>query len=376
MKQIPKALTYAQPLMQCNIMEEFDIPERNRDMAVRLQEYVDRGGKYLRPAIVFSTIKTYSPERVDMGIWPARSINYDHNFFLIHDDFEDDSFLRRGKPTMHVLYGDDFAINYGDYLRSIADLSMDKTSVLCESTLYKRLVKARHEMLRTTAEGQDLEFVLRSSPLSKMTEERVFDILENKTGFYTIWTPYRYGGIISRLSDLEIETLKKPLINIGVAFQITDDVLDIITAKEDETGKATLEEQKFGKDWAGDLEEIKRTLLLEKVVNAANRSDNEFLYRTLDIDGQMRELVGQRDALKKQGIGRNDDRYSKLQLEIDHIKFAVIDLMEKYGVIEDCQATARKLYEDNIGVIEETLPESQGKSELLELFHFAVGRHF
>lgn len=376
MTTVPEALIYTQSIMQCEIMKEFGIPERNQEMAVRLQEYVDRGGKYLRPAIVLSTIKTYTPERVDIGIWPARSINYDHNFFLIHDDFEDSSFLRRGKPTMHEAYGDDFAINYGDYLRSIAELAMDKVSDLCDSSLYERLVKARHEMLRTTAEGQDLEFMLRSSPLSEMTEERVFDILVNKTGVYTIWTPYRYGGIISRLSDTEMEHLKKPLIDIGVAFQITDDVLDIIVEREDETGSATLEEQKFGKDWAGDLEEIKRTLLLEKVVNIANPDEKEFLYRTLDVDGQMVELVGQRDALRKQGIERTDDRYSKLQLEIDHIKFAVIDLMKKYGVIKECQTTAHKLYEDSIGVIEEALPESQGKDELLELFYFALGRHF
>lgn len=376
MDKLPAALLHVEPFMQCNIMEEFDVPERNRDMAERLQEYVDRGGKYLRPAIVYSTVKSYRPEQIDEFLLAARSIHYDHNWFLIHDDLEDGSFFRRGKMTMHILYGDEFAINYGDYLREIAGEAMDKGVKVWGEDVHKRLVKARREMLRTTCEGQDLEFKLRSSPLSKMTEERVFEILENKSAFYTVWTPCRYGGIISRLPDPKINALKPSLINIGMAFQIQDDVLGITKPKEDEIGKATLEEQKFGKDWAGDLEEIKRTSPLARAVNTADPGDKTFLYRMLDTDGLMRKLVKQRDGLRKEGVHRIDDRFVKIQNEIDHIKLAVIDLMKKYGVIEDCQETARKLYEDNIIPIEKILPEAEGKKELLELFHFAVFRHF
>ncbi len=376
MSKVPRVLSEVAPLMKRNIIEDFDIPEGNMQMAKRIQEYLDRGGKYVRPAIVYSTVKSYTPERINDFLWPALSLQYDHNFFLIHDDFEDGSFFRRGKFTMHLLYGDDFAINYGDYLRTLAELAMDKSIETLGKDKYIKLVRARHEMLKITAEGQDLELLLRSLPLSEMTEEKIFEILEKKTPFYTLFTPYRYGGIISDLPDVDINSLKCHLISLGVSFQIRDDVLDLIKPKEEETGKATLEEQRFGKDWLGDLEEIKRTLPLVKVVNYANPTDKKYLFEMLDFDGKMVKLVKQRNELRLQRFGKDDNRYKKIQDEIDSIKVRVVELMHKYNAIEESQSVAYELYQNNINYIKDALPTSEGKEELLELFHFLVHREF
>lgn len=375
MERVPRALLNVEKYMKANILEAFEIPEENRQMALAVQEYLDRGGKYLRPALVMSTVKAYEVKNPEDAVWAAISLQYDHNWFLIHDDIEDNSRLRRGKPCLHILYGIDKAINYGDYLRTLAEMALEKGKEKWGLATYSRLISARQEMLKTTCEGQDLEFTLREKPLAEMTEEKVLKILVNKSAFYTIFTPYRYGAIISVVSDEKIEEVKPALLNIGVAFQIQDDVLDLVVEREQERGRATLRAQKFGKDWAGDLEEIKRTLPLVKVFKAAEPKDREYLRKTLDVNGKMKKLVALRDSLRDKRL-ENSEEYKKIQENIDEIKLRVIELMHKYNAIEDAKSMAAKLYEDGIGVLEKKLPETEGKEEVLELLKFAVFRHF
>ncbi|MEM7825352.1 MAG: polyprenyl synthetase family protein [Candidatus Aenigmatarchaeota archaeon] len=370
MRRIPKALLEVEKYMRVNLIEAFGIPEDNKKMGLALEEFLSRGGKYLRPGLVWSTVKAYEKNPED-SIWVAISLNFDHNWFLIHDDIEDDSRLRRGKPCLHILYGIDNAINYGDYLRTLAEMALEKGKEKFKFETYSRLISARQEMLKTTCEGQDLEFLLREKPLSEMTEEKVLEILKKKSAFYTTFTPYRYGAIISGLSDREIEEIKPYLIKIGIAFQLKDDILDVTVEREEEKGKATLIEQKFGKDWAGDLEEIKRTLLLARLLKRAEPEDKDYLIEKLDINGEMRRLVKKRDSLGQESL-----EYREIQERIDEIKLKVIEMMHKYRVIDDTINTANKLYRVGIKAVKEKLPETEGKRDVLDLLKFAVFRKF
>jgi geranylgeranyl pyrophosphate synthase len=378
MSKPPAVLFKVEPYMHRDIAEEFGLPEGNKEMAERLQEYMDRGGKYLRPGITYAAIEAYKPERIGEFLFPALSLNYDHNFFLIHDDIEDRSSLRRGKPTMHLLYGEDYAINYGDYLRTIAELALDRSLEISGKKTHRRLVLARHEMLKTTCEGQDLDMMLRDRPLSDVTENMVFEMYEKKSGFYTVWNPYRYGAIIAGLPDSKINRLKEPLLHVGEAFQIQDDVLDLTMEYADQDGSATLKEQRFGKDWAGDLEELKRTLPMARLVqqSSSDPHDRDYVRSMLDFNGRVVRLASRRYGLKRKGVGLTDARYVKLQKEIEGIKYTVLDMMHKYNVIESSKDTMTALCKDAVGDIEDALPESEGKKDLLELFHYAVGRGF
>jgi geranylgeranyl pyrophosphate synthase len=394
MSKIPAALEYAEGLMKVDLLKEFGIPEDNRRMGEALQEYLDRGGKYLRPGIIFSTVKTHNGDPVDPVIarMAALSLHYDHNFFLIHDDFEDGSRWRRGKPTMHILYGDDFAINYGDYLRTFAEMAMYRGLNVWGAKTYERMVEARQEMLRRTCEGQDLEFQLRKRPLCEMTEDKVKAILVNKTAIYTIVTPVRYASIIAGLPSEQIEPHTPYLIKIGIAFQCIDDVLGLTVPKEEERGDATLIIKKFGKDWAGDLEEGKRTLLLQKLHSRATADDQTYLRKNLDINGNMGRLVRKRDMLREQTgnrwmsmmkrlstdtqLGAHMRELKKNERDIDEIKLRTIEMMNSYRVITDVRDYAQKLYSDNVLPVERALPDGEGKKELLELLNFAVFRTF
>jgi geranylgeranyl pyrophosphate synthase len=277
---------------------------------------------------------------------------------------------------MHILHGNDFAINYGDYLRSLGEHAMDKGLDLWDFNIYKRLVKSRHEMIKTTIEGQDLEFQLRIRPLQEMTEKKILNILRNKTAFYTIWTPYRYGCIISGLSDEQTNPLKSALLNIGIAFQIQDDILDLRMSKKDGIKYHSTIIWKFGESWAGDLEEIKRTLLLYYLFNRVTGNDLRYIRNKLDTNGEMKKLVIKRDTLRKNYTPRVHGLFKETIRKINKIKLNIIQMMDFYKVIKDSQDFAKKLYKDNISIIESLLPETEDKKEFLKLLHFAVFRTF
>jgi geranylgeranyl pyrophosphate synthase len=126
MERIPKALIEVEKYMKVDLIKTFGIPEDNKKMGLALEEYLSRGGKYLRPGLLFSTVKAYEVKDPEDAIWACISLSFDHNWFLIHDDIEDNSRLRRGKPCLHILYGIDNAINYGDYLRTLAEMALEK----------------------------------------------------------------------------------------------------------------------------------------------------------------------------------------------------------------------------------------------------------
>ncbi len=126
---------------------------------------------------------------------------------------------------------------------------------------------------------------------------------------------------------------------------------------------------------------MKRTLPLAKVFNATNSpaveilKDRNYLIKVLDTDGRMKRLVSVRDSLRDRKM-ENSSEYRKVQERIDEIKLKVIEIMHKYNVIEEAKDFAKNLYEEGIEVIEEKLPETEGKKEVLELLKFAVFREF
>lgn len=363
-RQLPSS--YAQKIDEIDLIKEFDIPDINKDLGDRINEFFMRGGKRLRPTLMFSAIKTYAPDRVDDGLWAGVSLELDHNFFLVHDDIQDRAFTRRGGPTLHIAYGTGKAVNYGDYMMMMAGMALDKGMNIWGTETHSRLVMARNEMMKATAEGQDLEMELRDMPMeTHMTEENVLKILRRKTGFYTAFNPTRYGAIIAGLDDHEIDKCKEAWINVGVSFQITDDVLDL-------TGEMEL----FGKDWLGDLEEGKRTYPLTLAFQMADKKDKKRFLEIMDVDGKMHGLVHKRDELLRQDKRTGDREYDMLQKEIDGYKGEILEIMEKYGAIEASKEKGLYFLDLGMGVLQDRLPESEGKDELLMLVEYLSLREY
>lgn len=189
---------------------------------------VHSGGKRLRPILLMEAYKLCDGEG-DKFIPFAVAMEFIHTYSLIHDDLPalDNDDLRRGKPTNHKVFGESMAILAGDAL-----LSHAFQIILKESLRYDRpdlSLKACYEISKAAGiygmiAGQVVDV---ESENTLITEDKLNFIHKNKTGAMIIGA-LRAGAILSGASELYIEKITEYGENIGLAFQIVDDILDVV----------------------------------------------------------------------------------------------------------------------------------------------------
>ncbi|MCX8197438.1 MAG: polyprenyl synthetase family protein [Candidatus Micrarchaeota archaeon] len=215
-----------------------------------LSEFLSIKGKLLRPALCLASCKAVGGKAED-ALHAATAVELFHNFTLIHDDIEDGSLLRRGRPCMHIKYGVPLALNAGDGLFML---------VWKEALLIKKNAKtAQEELLNSftgVLEGQAIELGWYWKDNWDVKRGDYYKVIEGKTGSL-IAGACKVGGIIGGGSARQVEALYEFGMGIGTGFQIMDDVLNIIG-----------DEKKYGKEIGGDIVEGKRTLI---VVEALER---------------------------------------------------------------------------------------------------------
>jgi octaprenyl-diphosphate synthase len=198
------------------------------------------GGKRIRPAVLLmaSRLSSYHGDR---SILYAAVVEFIHTATLVHDDIIDDSDLRRGRLAVHSRWGNDITVLLGDYLyiKSMAlALTHDELEIirlLCDVTL--RMIEG--ELYQLTKNGD-----------ADITEEEHFDIMRRKTA-YLFGGCAQIGGMLGKVSAEREQALREYGFNLGMAFQLVDDLLDF-------TGDA----QAVGKPIGSDLREGKVTLPL------------------------------------------------------------------------------------------------------------------
>jgi geranylgeranyl diphosphate synthase type II len=232
-----------------------------------VHEYPKRGGKGIRPALVLATCQAYGGSRRE-AIAPAATIELLHNAFLIHDDVEDESELRRGQPTLHQLHGIPLAINAGDALAVIALAALHEPGEL-GARLSQRITHEVLQMARRTTAGQSLELSWRHENQLDLGPEDYFDLVLQKTCCYTTIFPLRIGALVGSrgaLDDEALEPISQFGYYLGAAFQIRDDLLNVVG-----------DEAQYGKEARGDLREGKRTLMLIHLLSSAGDDDRAWL---------------------------------------------------------------------------------------------------
>ena len=206
------------------------------------------GGKRIRPAVLLmaSRLVGYTGDR---SILYAAVVEFIHTATLVHDDIIDDSDLRRGRLAVHSRWGNDITVLLGDYLyiKSMAmALTHDELEIirnLCDVTL--RMIEG--ELYQLTKNGD-----------AGITEEEHFDIMRRKTA-YLFGGCAQIGGMLGKVSSEREQALQEYGFNLGMAFQLVDDLLDF-------TGDA----EAVGKPIASDLREGKVTLPLIHLQAHAN----------------------------------------------------------------------------------------------------------
>ncbi len=231
-------------------------------------DYPMRGGKAFRPSLCMSTCEAFGGRRSD-ALNSAVAIELFHNAFLVHDDIEDGSHLRRGAPTLHVKYGIPLAINAGDAMNVLTLRALlDNFSVLgAEKT--QRIFEEINWMVLQSVEGQAIELGWVEHATWQLQYKDYFRMCLKKTGWYTCITPCRIGAIIGGAGIRDVNLFNSFGYHLGLAFQIQDDILNL-------KGDVRL----YGKEAAGDLWEGKRTIMLLHVLHNMPTDDK---LRLIDI---------------------------------------------------------------------------------------------
>lgn len=248
------------------------------------------GGKRLRPILTLEACKIVGGNEAD-AIPFAAAIEMIHTYSLIHDDLPalDNDDLRRGRKTNHIVYGEDIAILAGDALLNYAFEIMLSTSIGKENP--SKYLRAINEIAKTSGiygmiGGQVVDV---ESENKKISKEKLDYIHNNKTAAIIIGC-MRAGAIIGDASEEELENITKYAKNIGLSFQIVDDILDIVG-----------DESKLGKKVGSDLENNKSTypslIGLEKSKEIANELIQEAKLSIKSIENNAQFLCGLADYI-------------------------------------------------------------------------------
>lgn len=236
------------------------------------------GGKRLRPILTLEACRIVGGNEED-AIPFAIAIEMIHTYSLIHDDLPalDDDDLRRGRPTNHKVYGDAMAILAGDGLLNYAFEIMLSSSIGKENPA--KYLNAINEIAKSSGVygmigGQVVDI---ESEDKKIEMEKLDFIHLNKTAAIIVGC-MRAGAIIGDATEEQLENITKYATNIGLSFQIADDILDI-----------TGDESKLGKKVGSDIDNNKSTypslIGLEKSKEIANDLINEAKTRISNIKG-------------------------------------------------------------------------------------------
>lgn len=231
-------------------------------------DYPTRGGKAFRPALCIATCRAHGGRLQDV-LRTAAVLELFHNAFLVHDDIEDGSELRRGEPTLHQDLGVPIAINVGDasFVLCLQPL-LDNTQLIGLGKALK-ILQLITDMARESVEGQAIELDWIYHNRRQLRERDYYLMCYKKTCWYTFIAPLQIGALVAGADPKQLRLWRKFATYLGLAFQIRDDVLNLVA-----------NEKAYGKEIGGDLWEGKHTLILLQTMARANQKERA---QALDI---------------------------------------------------------------------------------------------
>lgn len=229
-----------------------------RDLLV---DYPRRGGRGMRPSLCIATARAFGGHLED-AVVTAAAIEMLHNALLIHDDIQDESLVRRGKPAMHVEHGIPLAINAGDTLTLLSLRPLMDNRLILGPHLAMRIIEETEHMALESAKGQAIELGWRKDNVLRVTEADYLKMVMKKTCWLATIHPVRVGALIGSGGLIDVDPLVRFGFLLGAAFQVQDDILNLV-------GDAGA----YGKELDGDIHEGKRTLMLIHVLENATAEE-------------------------------------------------------------------------------------------------------
>jgi len=290
----------------------------------KLLSYILSGGKGIRPALTLLSGKFYH-YNLDLLLPMATAIELMHTATLVHDDAIDNSPVRRGRPTINRLWGEDRAVLLGDYLFA-------KAGEFAAATGNLRVIMLFSQTLRTISSGELIQTF--DAFNLKQTSDHYLERISRKTASLFA-TATESGAILSQAPEESIEILREYGYNLGIAFQIVDDTLDFI-GTEEEMGKP------IGSDLAQGTLTLPAMLLLERY----------------PVDNPVGELFNNRDMPEP-------EKQKRIEQAIDSVRNSSI-VKQCYKVASDhCAKACHRL---------KLLPDNPSRQALKELADLVISR--
>ncbi len=297
-----------------------------------LVEFGMNGGKRHRPLICMLACVAVGGKKND-ALAAGAAIEHFHTAALIHDDIADESQIRHNKPCLHISEGVALAINAGDLaLSRVTGTVLEDENLSDEIKI--RVLKELVDMTTRTIEGQALDIGWVRDGRWDVTVDDYLLMAEHKTAFYSGSVPLAVGAIIGGGSQEQVETLRKYGLSTGLAFQIQDDLLNLVGEKESAT-----------KDFRSDITEGKRTMVAVHALSHTSGKDHDELLQILSSKTT--------DAAKLQ---------------------RAVDIMQDAGSIDYVRSYAIDLAKQYQGELKKALHPSLARKQLLSMADFFVNR--
>lgn len=281
---------------------------------------LDMGGKRLRPVLVLLSYNLFK-EDVEAVLPAAFAIEVFHNFTLLHDDIMDKANVRRNRPTVHVQYSENAAILSGDTMA----FQSYKYLTECKSPRLVDAIKLFTQTAIEVCEGQqyDMDFEERMD----VSEAEYLEMIRLKTAVLLACS-LKIGALLANIPEKIADELYAFGINMGLSFQLQDDLLDTFG-----------DQATFGKKIGGDILSNKKTLLLINALENAKKAEHDLLMHWInatDFDAEEKikavTEIYNKVGVKKMAEEKVDDYYNKA--------IAILDAIE---VPKSTKTTLRKL---------------------------------
>jgi geranylgeranyl pyrophosphate synthase len=314
---------------------DYDLVALNEALAKPIWDFLDRGGKRWRPTLFLLVVEVLGNDPnqfTEFAVIPEVV----HNGTIMIDDVQDRSDFRRGKPSTHVLFGLDIATNAANfmYYMPVLTLIKNRNSLSAEKTekIYETYVE---EMVKLSfGQAMDIAWHKGIPEANKITEKQYLQMCAYKTGTLARMAA-KIAAILCDANKETTERLGNFAEAIGVAFQIQDDILDLVSSE--------FADKKGGR--GQDITKGKRTLMVIHTLDKAESSDKERLIEILDsrpVDQALRDEA--------------------------------ISIMRKYKSVEYAKELAKDIIAENWKAVNKLLPPSNSKKKFKAFADYLVER--
>lgn len=306
-------------------IDELEFPKSPQNLYDPLRYFLKLGGKRTRPTLTMLGCSLFGEPGIK-ALNAAMAVELFHNFTLIHDDIMDDAPLRRGKETVHEKWNTNIGILSGDvlFVEAYEHLSHHETDVL------PPLLKIFSRTAKEVCEGQQMDMDFET--MEEVSIDAYIEMIRLKTSVL-LGAALEMGATVAKASVKDTQLIYDFGVNIGLAFQLQDDLLDLYADPD-----------KFGKQVGGDILANKKTYLLLKAYELASPEQKS------QLDAAMQNEKGQDRILK------------------------VKELFDELGIPDHAEKVKTKYYKKALHSIKSVDVPEENKSSLLGLAKFLMER--